>query len=146
MNNTARAFDPDQFMIDSETSDLRQFMPQSELACLRESCHGEEKQFFIVRMVELAALIYSMPKTYEQDGKGDQAIAYLHYFKGGGDWYITEKDADQDGEGQIQAFGLADLGYGPELGYISIQELIENNVELDLHFTPCTLAKIKVAA
>jgi len=57
------------------------------------------------------------------------------------DWYITEKDM---GDEQIQAFGLADLGMGfPELGYISIEELVENGVELDLHWTPKTLAEVK---
>ena len=61
------------------------------------------------------------------DGKGDDAVVYLHYFRGGMDWYITEKDMEEE---QHQAFGLADLGYGGELGYISIQELIDNGVSL----------------
>jgi hypothetical protein len=34
------------------------------------------------------------------------------------------------------------MGY-PELGYISIAELVANNVELDLYFTPRTLAEVK---
>jgi hypothetical protein len=90
-----------------------------------------------------------MPKTGEQDGKGEQATAYLHYFAGGqASWYITEKDAgspdDDPGTGQIQAFGLADLfGDGGELGYISIAEILENGGELDFHFTPKTLAEIR---
>ena len=87
-----------------------------------------------------------MPQTYEQDGMGEQAIAHLHYFTSGCDWYITERDSDPDGEGQIQAFGSANLGYGPELGYISIKELLENGAELDLYFTPCTLSSLRKAA
>ena len=59
------------------------------------------------------------------------------------DFYITERDSDEDGQGQIQAFGLADLGYGAELGYISIAELISNHVELDFHFKPTTIAQLK---
>ena len=47
---------------------------------------------------------------------------------------------------QHQAFGLADLGMGAELGYISIVELLENGAELDLHFVPRTLEQIKKAA
>jgi len=70
-------------------------------------------------------------------------IAHLHYFTGSGDWYITERDTSTE---QHQAFGLADLGYGGELGYISIAELIANNVELDLHFTPQPLAQLRKAA
>jgi hypothetical protein len=38
---------------------------------------------------------------------------------------------------------LADLGYGAELGYISIEELIKNSVEIDLHWKPITLKELK---
>lgn len=64
-----------------------------------------------------------MPKTYEQDGKGDQATAHLHYFLNGSDWYITEKDMDG---GIQQAYGYAILNGDDEcaeVGYISIEEL-----------------------
>ena len=72
----------------------------------------------------------------------DDAIVYLHYFKGNMDWYITEKDMIE--EEQNQAFGYADLGLGfGELGYISLIELAENGVELDLHWTPKTLREVK---
>lgn len=122
---------------------LRQFISPVQLSVLGSNCRGPEGQFFKDKLCDLAKLFQTMPKTYEQDGKGDKAVASLHYFNGGADWYITEKDVDSDGEGQIQAFGLCNLGYGAELGYVSIVELIENGVELDLHFTPCTLAEIK---
>lgn len=122
------------------TTHLRYFIGRQQLSVLGDACYGEERQFFIDKIVEMGNLVEKMPKTYEQDGKGDQAIAYLHYFKGNMDWYITEKDMEMP---QIQAFGLADLGYGGEFGYISIQELIENNIELDLHFTPKTIKEIR---
>lgn len=121
---------------------LKKFMPASQFSVLGDLIRGEEGQFFKNKLVEVAETIKSMPETYGQDGKGDQAIAYLHYFKGSGDWYITEKDS---GSQQIQAFGQADLGMGPELGYISIEELAQNGVELDLYFTPKTLAEINGA-
>ena len=136
------SFDPKQFMLDAAMDDLRPFMARNQLSAIRSLAKGEEGDWFVARMVELAALILAMPKTYEQDGKGDQATAYLHYFHGNQDWYITERDIDQDGEGQIQAFGLADLGYGGELGYISMAEVIETGIEHDLHFKPVTLALI----
>lgn len=48
-------------------------------------------------------------------------------------------------EGQLQAFGLADLfGDGGELGYINIAELIEHpRIELDWHWKPITLAQLR---
>jgi hypothetical protein len=118
---------------------LRHYIGTSQLSALGDACRGEERQFFINKLVELAELVNSMPRVYEQDGKGDSAIAHLHYFTGSCDWYITERDTTDE---QHQAFGLANLGYGPELGYISIQELLENGAELDLHFQPKPLREI----
>ena len=119
---------------------IRKFVGPSQLAVMVEAANGEEREFFIDTMLELAERINSMSKTYEQDGSGDDAIVYLHYFLGGMDWYITEKDKEDE---QLQAFGFADLGYGGELGYISIVELLENNIELDLHWTPKPLKECK---
>jgi Protein of unknown function (DUF2958) len=121
---------------------LRGFIGKSQLHAIDQGCWSEERQYFYDKLVEMAGIVTTMPETYEQDGLGDNAIAHLHYFKGSCDWYITEKDSEPDG--QHQAYGLANLGYGGEIGYISIVELIELDVELDLHFTPCTLAEIKV--
>ncbi len=120
---------------------VRQFLSRGQFKTIADAMKGEEGRFFIDKAKVLAQLIEGMAKTYEQDGKGDDATAYLHYFKGSGDWYITEKDAS--GKGTEQAFGLADLGQGGELGYISIDELVRNNVELDLHFDPKSLAALK---
>jgi hypothetical protein len=129
---------------------LQQFISPSQLLCIVAGTRGEEKQFFNDKIDEVIKTIEGMPSTGQTDGSGDAAIVYLHYFAGGADWYITEKDkgssddAPEDKGKQFQAFGLADLFHdGGELGYISIQELIENNIELDLHFRPQTLAEVK---
>ena len=121
---------------------LRKFITPAELAAIAGNIDGEEGEFFVNKLAELETLFKTMPKTYDQDGKGDDAIVYLHYFRGGMDWYITERDMEAE---QHQAFGLADLGYGGELGYISIQELIDNGVELDLYWEPKTLGEVKAA-
>lgn len=122
------------------------FIGKDHLSVLASMMHGEEKQFFFDKVVEMAGIVSTMPKTHEQDGRGDQAIVYLHYFRGNQDWYITEKDTETPGEpGQRQAFGLADLGHGGELGYISIVELVAYGVELDLYFKRQTLAEVKKA-
>jgi hypothetical protein len=123
---------------------LREFMPPEQIQVIVNTMRGEEKQYFFNKACELAELIKSMPKTYEQDGKGAKAIAYLHYFRGNMDWYITEKDAGSSEDNrQVQAFGVANLGYGGELGYISIVELLENQIELDMYFTPTELENIE---
>lgn len=120
---------------------LKGFLSRSQTLAIARCMAGEEGDWFEEKMTALAELIAAMPKTYEQDGKGEEAIVSLHYFKGGCDWYILEKDKEPE---QHQAFGYANLGYGAELGYISIVELAENDVELDLHFTPCTVGQLKV--
>lgn len=119
---------------------LKQFIGKSQLSAIGMGIRGEEGQFFKNKLIEIANVIQTMPKTYGQDGMGDKAIAYLHYFKGSGDWHITEKDMEDE---QLQAFGLANIGYGGELGYISIEELIDAGVELDLYWEPKTIGEIK---
>jgi len=123
---------------------LRGFICSSQLSTLGDCLRGEEKEFFRDKMAEMADTISAMPKTYQQDGMGDKAVVHLHYFMGGMDWWITEKDIETPDEpGQHQAFGLVDLGYGAELGYVSIVELIRTGIELDLYWTPKTLGEIK---
>ena len=121
---------------------LERFMSTSQIAYLAEAVHGEESEYFIEKIAELANTCETMSKTYEQDGKGDDAIVYLHYFIGSADWFITEKDIEME---QHQAFGLADLGYGGELGYISIEELKSVGAELDFHWTPKKLGIVKAS-
>ena len=118
---------------------LRGIIAPAQLSVMGDGCRGEEAEYFKGRLVALAETFATMPKTYEQDGKGDNAVAYLHYFYGEYDWYITEKDMEAE---QHQAFGLADMGH-PELGYISLIELASNGVELDLHWSPKTIGEIK---
>lgn len=134
---------------------LRQFVSPAQLSVLRGLCSTtttEEWKHFVDTMEGLKKTIASMPKTYETDGQGDAAVAYLHYFSGGSDWWVTERDMGcQNADGswdmeQTQAFGLVCLNdWEPEHGYISIAELIKNGVELDLYWTPKTVGEIKEA-
>jgi hypothetical protein len=129
---------------------LKNFIGQHQLAVMLQACHGEEGEFFRKLMEDLEARIAAMPKTYETDGSPGKDLATLHYFKGGSDWWIIEKDAgspDDEVEGiQAQAFGLACLNgdvENAELGYISIAELIKHGVELDLYYKPESIGTIK---
>ena len=87
----------------------------------------------------LANIVKTMPVAYATDGQGNQAIVHLHYFTAGADWYITERDCETE---QLQAFGKTDLGYGGELGYISLVEILECGAELDLYWQPRKLSEI----
>ena len=90
-----------------------------------------------------------IPNLYEQDGKGYEAVAYVHYFSpwSGWDWYGTEFD------GEDTFFGLV-RGFEKELGYFSLRELSETTVNLngvarkaverDILWKPRPLSEIEV--
>ena len=101
---------------------------------------GEESEYFANKMMDLEEHINAMPVTYQTDGQGKKAIAQLHYFRGGMDWYITEKDAEG---GVLQAYGYVDAGHGLEGGYINIEEVASVNAELDLYFEPKSIHAIE---
>jgi hypothetical protein len=110
---------------------------------------SEERDFFIGKMVELESLIGSMPGTYEQRELGMNSIAHLHYFTGGADWWIIEKDKghpeDDPEDFQAQMYGYARFAHMPEYadtGYISLPEIIKAGAELDFHWKARTLAEI----
>lgn|GEM_PF-3345536 len=122
------------------------FIGTSQAEAVAAGMLGEEANFFAEKMIELRARIEQMPATYQTEGKGENAVVWLHYFAGGrANWWIIEKDCEAE---QLQAFGLANLFGGPtgqdaELGYISLTEILDNDGELDFHFTPRTLRELK---
>lgn len=128
---------------------LKHFMSASQMFALKHIYKTEESIYAVETAKRLTTIIESMPVNYEtEEIPESEKIVYLHYFYGGSDWYIIEKDKvnDEDLEaelevgGQYQAFGYAilngDLRFA-EWGSISINELIEMDiVELDFHFEP----------
>ncbi len=141
-SQTLRQQSPKELQARKALRELGQFIGTTQRMTVLECFKGEEQEWFLDKVIELHQLITAMPKTYEQDGKGDKAMVYLHYFAGGqANAYITERDMESE---QHQAFGLADLfGDGGELGYISLVEWLANGAELDFHFTPCTLGELR---
>ena len=122
---------------------LKYFIGYKQRKALERALQGEEWEHFGDLIERLKTTIATMPIPYDTDREGLEAKAILHYFKGSSDWWITERD--YMGE-QLQAFGLACLNgdyLNAELGYISIQDLIENDVELDLYYKPETIKEIK---
>lgn len=126
------------------TTNINEFVSKEQMATLIHlSRTGEERAFFKQLTLDLIKHLETMPKTYETDGQGDAAVVQLHYFNAGSDWWILERDIEHE---QHQAFGFACLNgdtHCAELGYISINELITHNVELDLYYHPQTLGQVK---
>ena len=125
---------------------LKHFLPASQQFALKHIYKTEESIYAVEIVKRLTTIIESMPVSYEtEEIPESEQIVYLHYFYGGSDWYIIEKDKDNneddlDVDGQLQAFGYVILNgdlRGSEWGYISIKELIDMDiVELDFHFEP----------
>lgn len=129
------------------------FMPASQRLAFCKAINGEEAEFFIDNLWELATIIRGMPVTYNtEDIATADKVLHLHYFAGGVDAWIVERDVgdtpDQNGEGpQLQAFGkITVVGGGweeAEWGYISIKDLIKRGVELDFYWEPKTVKEMK---
>jgi len=89
-------------------------------------------------------ILRKLPKLYEQEQKGEDAIAYVKFFTpwGSWTWYGTEFD------GEDTFFGLVD-GNCVELGYFSLSELkalrgpYGLTIERDLYWEPKTLREIR---
>lgn len=112
------------------------FIGHSQRSALMAVLASEEGDFFAELLTDLHNLIETMPVTYQTDGQGKAAIAHLHYFMGGYDAYVTEKDVDGE-EGQRQAYGYQRFRPNDfEAGYVSIADAIRVGAELDLYFTP----------
>lgn len=82
-----------------------------------------------------------------QDGLGDKAMVYAHYFYGQTDQFITETDF-KDGNEFLFGFTIlnGDTRFA-ELGAISLEELVENKkIELDFYWEPVTLGEAKANA
>jgi len=121
---------------------LKTLIGPAQRAALWDALEGEERDHFADIVTRLVATWQAMPATYASEAQGRAAVAHLHYFLGGADWWIVEKDSDPDNAGQIQAFGIADLGVGAELGYISIPEILACGAELNFYYTAKTVAEI----
>lgn len=122
---------------------IRHFLPKRQGLFLLKSLYSSDlkrSEWARNAVHSINNTVSTMPKTYETDGQGDNAIVHLHYFAGNSEFFIIEKDCTPQ---QLQAFGFADCG-SPELGYIAISEIIAiQSAVLDLHWQPKSLADVK---
>jgi len=121
---------------------LKNFMGTSQRSAIASFLRGEEGVWYADKIIEMTEVFEKMPKPYSQEKLGMNAIVGLHYFYGGGDWWITElgDGIENHSFGFCAPFGVQEA----ELGYVSIEEIIATNrVELDLHWTPTTIEQVK---
>lgn len=110
------------------------FIPKQQYKVMRDLLAGEEGEYFGRVIAELSDTLLNMPKLGKSDN-GYESVAYLHYFGGPVDVWVTEVDI-KTGE----AYGAVSLGYEPELGYLSMGEYLnEPMMNIDFHWKPTKL-------
>ena len=129
------------------------FMGYSQRLALLEALRSEEGEGIADTVLRVAEQIKATPKTYGTEGQAEhERKVCLHYFRGGVDAYILERDVGDyaDGEAtgpQHQTYGKITViggGWeGAEWGYISIADLLKHGVALDLHFDPTPVGDMK---
>ena len=73
-------------------------------------------------------------------------MIYMHFFKGGCDWYVAEYDPEQR---LFFGFAILNSDYDmAEWGYFSLRELDELKakfleVDRDLYFSPCKASEVE---
>ena len=132
---------------DAEYDSLEKIIPQNMLLSIKENLierkkaqeNGEDVENFDY-FENLIEGYREIPKLYYQDGKGKNAIVYLHYFSGGSDWYITELDKQtNEGYGYVILNGDTQ---NAEFGYMNLNEFADSIVEVDLYWSFQTLNEI----
>lgn len=113
------------------------YLPTEQEAQLWNKLHDDQKAPVIKRVMDIAYIIEVMAVSPEQQTAGISAIAYLHYRCEGSDWYIIERDSDND-----MVIGYFIAKDKCIFCSISTKQLLHHNVELDLEFKPCTIAGI----
>jgi hypothetical protein len=132
---------------DSELEQIEKIVPQNMMLSikenLRERKNAQEKGEDVENFDYFENLIEGyreIPKLYYQDEKGKNAIVYLHYFRGGSDWYITELDKETN-----EGFGYVVLNgdtQNSEFGYMNLNEFANSIIEIDLYWSFKTLNEI----
>lgn len=139
------------------TALLGNFMPHQQRLALLSALRGEEGEFFADLVLGAVSNILGTPVTYQTENvKSADKVLHLHYFMGGIDAWIVERDVGDFGDPnavgagvgtQNQAYGKVSLFGGgwenAEWGYISIAELIANGVELDLYWQEKTVKEME---
>jgi len=127
---------------------LKKFISKPQLRALHylSKMSKQEGDYYPNLLTSLEEKVGRVPGL-SMAGANKDPLVHLHYFKskmspetkGGSDWYIIERE-------DSLAFGFVCLNgdtQNAELGYISIPELLGNEVELDLYFEPTLLSQVK---
>lgn len=114
-----------------DSPEVRNKMPLHQQSVLKAS--------HIPTVKRLEKELKEIPNIKSQDGKSKkETTVYAHYFSGGSDWFVTEKN-DKQFYGYVILNGDFQMS---EMGYFGIEEMRNNKtVELDFHWKKKSLAQ-----
>lgn len=119
-------------------------IPNTETLSKHINQNGVRPGFRKFIQFQLALSLRNVPKLYEQDGKGEDAMVFVKIFDpcGSMTWYITECS-------DKEAFGLVVGNQETELGYMNLEEMANIRghmgigLEIDIYFLPTTLREVR---
>lgn len=131
LHSSEKQSDDDLTVSPKELAIAKSVLPTVQYVSTLKFAQGEEREFFVHKIKEIAAAVENAPKINETDGLEEHRIVLRYFHPSGTQSFVTEIGNDGD------AFGfqcLNDDWENAEWGYLNIDELKNiRGMEVDFH-------------
>ncbi len=131
LRDSEKSADDDLTVSPKELAIAKSVLPTVQYVSTLKFAQGEEREFFVHKIKEIAAAVENAPKINETDGLEEHRIVLRYFHPSGTQSFVTEIGKDGD------AFGfqcLNDDWENAEWGYLNIDELKNiRGMEVDFH-------------
>lgn len=131
LHGSEKSADDDLTVSPKELAVAKSVLPSVQYVSTLKFAQGEEREFFVHKIKEIAAAVENAPKINETDGLEEHRIVLRYFHPSGTQSFVTEIGKDGD------AFGfqcLNDDWENAEWGYLDIDELKNiRGMEVDFH-------------
>ena len=131
LHSSEKQSDDDLTVSPKELAIAKSVLPTVQYVSTLKFAQGEEREFFVHKIKEIAAAVENAPKINETDGLEEHRIVLCYFHPSGTQSFVTEIGNDGD------AFGfqcLNDDWENAEWGYLNIDELKNiRGMEVDFH-------------
>ena len=131
LHDSEKSVDNNLTVSPKELAIAKSVLPTVQYVSTLKFAQGEEREFFVNKIKEIAVAVENAPKINATDGLEEHRIVLRYFHPSGTQSFITEIGKDGD------AFGfqcLNDDWYNAEWGYINLDELKNiRGMEVDFH-------------
>lgn len=131
LHGSEKSADDDLTVSPKELAVVKSVLPSVQYVSTLKFAQGEEREFFVHKIKEIAAAVENAPKINETDGLEEHRIVLRYFHPSGTQSFVTEIGKDGD------AFGfqcLNDDWENAEWGYLNLDELKNiREMEVDFH-------------